>query len=173
MLRLALTLTAAALALSGCDKQTQQLVPTPEAPGQATPPPAVNAVPPINTAPPVAPVKAAPARTPAPPTVEAPPRPEGEKSTQDYDSLVRGKTLADLEKRYGKPARTYAFKMGDGIPEFRIELLNTYAPGTNKDVEILEHTYQLEGYRFTIWYHEKAKGWLALEAVSYVDGVQF
>jgi hypothetical protein len=104
----------------------------------------------------------------------APPPSPAPKSIQDNDSLVLGKSLAEITARYGEPTRTYSFKMGDGIPEFRIELFNTYPPGDeHKDVQILEHTYQLDGYKFTVWYHEQDKGWRGLEAVSYSDGVDF
>lgn len=103
----------------------------------------------------------------------------GGRSTIDQDGLVRGESMNDLKAKYGEPASTYAFNVDDGVPEFRVELLNDYPPGADKSkgVEIMEHTYKAsEGDSvrlFTIWYHEVDGQWIALQAISYSDNVEF
>lgn len=103
----------------------------------------------------------------------------GDHNTIDQDKLVRGEHMNDVKAKYGEPASTYTFNLDDGVPEFRVELLNDYPPGSDKSkgVEIMEHTYKASedgATRFlTIWYHEVDGQWIALQAISYSDNVEF
>ena len=104
----------------------------------------------------------------------------GDASVVDQDALVRGTTMTELTARYGEPTRTHTFEPYDGMSEFRIEIGNTYRPGSDraKGVTITEHTYeesQTGGSKtfFTIWYHRPEGEWVGLQAVSYSDGVDF
>ena len=106
---------------------------------------------------------------------EVPPRPSKGLDVQDFDSLVRKKPRAELLEKWGESASSTEFKIGDGVPEFRIELYNDFPPGdpASAEVRIKEDTWRLDGYRFTMWSHQPEGRWQALQAVSYVDGVQF
>lgn len=138
------------------------------------------ATPTDNAVTPAAPVEPnAPASQPA---VEAPavrvklPKQAGE-SSSDLDELVRGKTMTALQAIYGPPDSTYEVKLDEGVPEFRVELLNDYAPGApeSKGVIIMEHTYRYteDGYKGVIWYHDVDGVKTALQAMVWEDGVQF
>lgn len=108
--------------------------------------------------------------------LEPPPTPKaGDHGVTDYDGLVRGKPRADFLEKWGKPTREMQFKMGDGIPEFRIELYNDFRPEDPKtaDVQIQEDTWEVDDYLFTLWSHQKDGEWIALQAVSYSQGVDF
>jgi hypothetical protein len=117
------------------------------------------------------------------PAVEAPaaraklPKPTGDGGTRDIDELVRGKTMAALQATYGPPDSTYEVKLDEGVPEFRVELLNDYAPGApeSKGVIIMEHTYRYseDGYKGVIWYHDVDGVKTALQAMVWEDGVEF
>ncbi len=104
---------------------------------------------------------------------EKPPSPEPN-STADFDELVRNTPRQQWLDKWGPPTESVSFKMGEGMPEFRVELLNDYPAGAeNDDVEIQEDTWNLGTYSFTMWSHKQDGNWVVLQAVSYMARVEF
>ena len=107
--------------------------------------------------------------------VAPPPRPTGGKDVEDFDSLVRGVSQDELLGRFGPASETSQFMATEGVGEMRVELLNDYPvsdPASSK-TEIIEKTWNREGYTFVLWLHRKEGAWVGLQALSYFDGVEF
>ncbi len=103
------------------------------------------------------------------------PAPKG--GADDIDKVVRGKPLTELEALYGPPAQVIEVKLDEGVPEFRIELLNDYRPDdpASKGVVITEHLYHYpeDGYHGVIWYHEVDGALIGLQAATWLEGTEF
>ncbi len=102
-------------------------------------------------------------------------RPKGDDSVRDCDSEVRGISQRDLHARYGKPDNESEFMAANGVGEMRVEILNDYPPSdpASGTTRILEHTWKGDGFTFVLFLHEKNDRWEGLQAVSFVDGVEF
>lgn len=86
-----------------------------------------------------------------------------------------GKTDVSIFAQLGNPDNEFQFTMDDPLPEFRIELYNTYPPNApnNVQVEIRECTWRYSTYRLTVWFHKPDGKWIALDTCRYRNGIEF
>ncbi|MBL4634700.1 MAG: hypothetical protein JKY56_12575 [Kofleriaceae bacterium] len=102
-------------------------------------------------------------------------RPKGDESVRDCDSEVRGISESELHARYGKPDNKSEFMATNGAGEMRVEILNDYPPSdpASETTKIVEHTWNGDGFTFVLFLHKKDGRWEGLQALSYLDGVEF
>lgn len=109
----------------------------------------------------------------APTSVEEPGPPQNDVGADELHEL-EGQSEAAIVKKFGEPESQREFTMADCCTEFSVELLNTYPPDKGHDeVEIREWTWDYEGYKLTVWLHQKAGEWQVLETSRYSDDVEF
>ncbi len=108
--------------------------------------------------------KAAVRRTPGPPA-------------RGVDELryLEGEREDEVREALGPPASESKFTMAQCCSEFEIELYNTYPPddGKHAKVRIRQLDWDYEGYRVTLWLHQRDGEWVVLETSRYSDNVEF
>ena len=95
-------------------------------------------------------------------------------SVDRVDSLL-GSIKDHVEEKLGKPNQTYEFSVEDGVDEFRIELLNTYPPGSAraKGVLIREWQWKYSTFSVAVWFHLVDGRWVVLDTCRWKKGVLF
>jgi len=75
----------------------------------------------------------------------------------------------------GEPTSRGEFLMSECCSEFEIELYNTYRPEdpNNVNIRIRQLDWAYDGYRVTVWFHQPAGEWVALETSRYSDNIEF
>jgi len=90
---------------------------------------------------------------------------------------LHGKTLDAVLAELGKPANTHEFTMPvEGtLPEFRIELHNTYPPNRpeNANVVIKELHWEELRYNIAVWFHRVGDAWVVLDTCRWRKDVRF
>ena len=104
-----------------------------------------------------------------------PPGPPAGGSGADELGYLEGDTQAQVIESLGEPAGRGEFAMSECCSEFEVELHNTYRPGdpNNVNVRIRQLDWAYDGYRVTVWFHQPAGEWVALETSRYSDGIEF
>lgn len=94
-----------------------------------------------------------------------------------HDKLVDGKPRAGWVDTWGPSDEQLTFWVKDGPHEYQIELLNVFRPDDpqTQKVEIHEDTWDEDGYTFVLWSFRKSPDaeWVAVQAMSYEDGIEF
>jgi hypothetical protein len=104
------------------------------------------------------------------PATAKPPRPsQSVTRVPQYSGLPLSTTC----ERFGTPSSVSRFRIGDGLSEMQIELLNTYPVPGNEQVEIIEHHWRFDGYKMVLWFHLVGAEWKVLHGLVYADGVEF
>jgi hypothetical protein len=100
--------------------------------------------------------------------------PWGEMPVDKIPVLV-GATIEKVREQFGAPNHENEFPVDGGLPEFRVELLNTYPPGDprSRGVRIREWRWQYPGFRVAIWFHRVEGEWIVLDTVRWRNGVEF
>jgi hypothetical protein len=88
---------------------------------------------------------------------------------------LHGATEERVFSELGEPNQTYEFSIEDPVPEFRIELLNTYPPGhaRSRGVRILEWQWRYREFSFAVWFHKSDGRWVVLDTCRWKKGVVF
>jgi hypothetical protein len=103
-------------------------------------------------------------------------RPPGPPPAGQPDELHRleGQDEAALLAEFGEPTSKREFSMSECCHEFEIELYNTYPPDKgHENVRIRQWDWDYDGYKLTVWLHERDGKWQVLETSRYGDDVRF
>lgn len=86
-----------------------------------------------------------------------------------------GHAQAALEAGLGPPSSHADFSLGDGVNEFRTELLNLYPPGKPETARqrIRELTWKHGGCALTTWLAERNGVWTSVLATEWPAGAEF
>lgn len=107
-------------------------------------------------------------------TIPVRPRPTAPSGVRDDDRALKGIALMDLQRHWGTPAEDRQFTLGDFVSEREIELLNDFPAGPARDAQaVRELTWKYADYEVVVWFYPKPGGWLAAQAVTYTDDVEF
>ncbi len=88
---------------------------------------------------------------------------------------LHGKTMEEVVGELGEPDYSYDFKMDQPMPEFRVELYNTYPPDDPKTwlVKIRERQWRRCRYSIAVWFHQVDGRWVALDTCRWKKDVVF
>lgn len=96
---------------------------------------------------------------------------------KDVEKLPRlhGKTLDEVVAELGSPNESDDFKLDQPLPEFRIEIYNTYPPDdpNTPSVEIRERRWHRARYSIAVWFHRECNRWVAFNTCRWKSGVVF
>ena len=98
----------------------------------------------------------------------------GHESVEKLPNL-NGKTMESVIADLGPPSMADDFKLDQPLPEFRIEIYNTYPPDdpAPPSVEIRERRWQRARYTIAVWFHRECKRWVAFNTCRWKSGVVF
>lgn len=94
---------------------------------------------------------------------------EAPESTDAYT----GQSQADVERANGAAGLAEDFRLGDGVNEFRIELLNLYPLPANNDLLVRELGWADGDCRLTVWFTRAGDAWIARQAVIWPANAEF
>lgn len=95
------------------------------------------------------------------------------------DSTGQGPERSSMDqaiKKFGPPAKKDSFDMSQGIPEFRIGLMNVINKSdyTNKPLIIQELTWETgKDTLTTIWFKKEKEVWLQVDSLVYSKNEHF
>ena len=87
---------------------------------------------------------------------------------------LHGLSMDEVLARYGDPDVSDDFTLADPLPEFRIELYNTYPPDdpANRSIEIRERQWHYSRHNLAVWFHFVHGKWMALDTCRWKHGIE-
>lgn len=98
----------------------------------------------------------------------------GHESVEKLPNL-HGQTMEAVIADLGPPSMADDFMLDQPLPEFRIEIYNTYPPDdpTTPSVEIRERRWNRSRYSIAVWFHRECKRWVVFNTCRWKSGVVF
>jgi hypothetical protein len=94
----------------------------------------------------------------------------------DKIRALHGLAVERVAAELDEPNQIYEFSIEDGVDsEFRVELLNTYPPGSprSKGVRIREWQWKYRDFTVAVWFHSVEGRWVVLDTCRWKKGVKF
>ena len=85
----------------------------------------------------------------------------------------QGLSETDINEQFGEPSETEQFILGDGVPEFRVGLLDDFPMEGNEERVFREKIWKSHGCNVAIWFTQVDGELYSVDSLTWPDGLEF